>query len=141
MTAVGPERFAIDAEPSVEVEFFGEGRSRRVVTHTRSGDYRYDVVESPGANLAAYAGTFESTELGIRWVIEVGAERLVVHRPRFPDTIMTPVFRDGFEDDWGPVMEFPFSFVAVFDRDAAGVVDGLRVSGDRVRNLRFVRVG
>ena len=86
-------------------------------------------------------GTYECPELAVKWAIEAAEDHLVVHRPRFPDTIMTPVFRDGFVDSWDPIVGFPFSFLIRFDRDSSDAVVGCRVSGDRVRNLRFVRVG
>jgi hypothetical protein len=40
-----------------------------------------------------------------------------------------------------PIMGYPTTHLVLFERDAAGAITGLRVSGTRVRNLRFVRTG
>jgi hypothetical protein len=57
------------------------------------------------------------------------------------DSKLTPVFVDAFSDDWGPLMGYPTTYLIVFERDERGTITGLRVSGTRVRHLRFVRLG
>ena len=144
LTPIGPARFVVDADPSVEVSFAEEEGRRFVQTDTPSGLYRYEYVDPPrieSGALCQMGGTYECPELAVRWVVEAAEDHLVVHRPRFPDTVMTPVFRDGFVDSWDPIVGFPFSFLIRFDRDSSDAVVGCRVSGDRVRNLRFLRVG
>ena len=144
LTPIGPARFVVDADPSVEVSFAEEKGRRFVQTNTPSGRYRYEYVDPPrieSGALGQIAGTYECPELAVRWAIGAAEDHLVVHRPRFSDTVMTPAFRDGFVDSWDPIVDFPLSFVIRFDRDSSETVVGCRVSGDRVRNLRFLRVG
>lgn len=50
------------------------------------------------------------------------------------------VATDTFSDDWTPLMGFPFGYVIVFERDDAGAVTGLRVSGTGARHLRFIKM-
>jgi hypothetical protein len=40
-----------------------------------------------------------------------------------------------------PTMGYPTTYFITFERDERGMVTGLRVSGSRVRNLRFARRG
>jgi hypothetical protein len=53
----------------------------------------------------------------------------------------TPLFADAFSDDWLPIMEYPSTYLVVFERDKDGEITGLRVSGSRVRHLWFGKEG
>lgn len=142
LTGIRPDRFVVDADPTVEVLFGEDGDGKFAETDTPSGRYRYWHVDPPAtdaASLEELVGIYESEELSVRWAVVAAAGSLLVRRPRFPDTTLTPVFEDGFIDDWEPIAGFPFSFMIRFDRNPAGTVVGCRVSGDRARNLRFKR--
>jgi hypothetical protein len=110
---------------------------------TTSGVYGYDRVEpfvpQPG-ELDVYAGRYTSPELDVTWTLTVEGDYLVAHRRKYVDSVLTPLFRDTFSDDWTPLMGFPFGYGIAFERDAAGAVTGLRVSGTGVRHLHFVRL-
>jgi CubicO group peptidase (beta-lactamase class C family) len=137
-------RFYFQDMPDTEVEFTpatGGGAARMKVV-TASGDYYYEQVEkvSPTQDeLAQYAGCYYSPELDITWTFVAGDGCLVAERRKYVDSRLTPLFTDAFNDDWLPLMGYPTTYLVVFDRDANGEVSGLRVTGTRVRNLRFAR--
>ena len=139
LVALGERHFAIAGDRQVELRF----PAGAVETHTPDGDYSYRRVPpytpDTGA-LAEYVGRYESVELDVRWTISAADNCLRIGRKRHPDTEATPVLADAFRDDWRPVVGYPLSFLLHFERDAQGAVIGLRVSGARVRHLRFVRV-
>lgn len=143
LLAVEPNRFRFEIEPTVELQFDGSGEQRTVTTVTTQGSYIYSLVPAPeieDARMALLPGGYVSPELGVQWKIDRVGNQYVVHRHRYPDTVLTPVFADGFTDDWAPVVGFPMSFLVIVQRNAAGDITGFTVSGDRVRNLRFDRL-
>lgn len=81
---------------------------------------------SPG-----HAGDYVCPELGgLVYTFYVDGDALKMRaRPAQRETL-TPVFRDAFLMDGNTVR---------FTRDAAGRVEGLRISAGRVRNLRFAK--
>ena len=143
---MGENRFFFEVEPGTHVEFVpaaGDAPAR-LRTITPSGIYEYDRVErvSPTPeDLAQYAGRYYSPELDFYWTVEAGDGHLVAKRRKYVDSRLTPLFVDGFSDDWLPIMGFPMTYLVVLERDEHDAIAGLRVSGTRVRNLRFVRVG
>jgi CubicO group peptidase (beta-lactamase class C family) len=142
LNPTGGDRFRFEAEPSVELRFEGTGNRRTVTTMTGQGNYSYEIVPDPVTNpedMREFPGRYESPELGVAWTVELQDNQLHVHRHRFPDTVLTPVFADGFTDDWSPVVDFPMSYLIIFERNATGTVTGFTISGDRVRHLCFVR--
>lgn len=84
--------------------------------------------------LRAYEGAFRSPELDSTYdvVIEDGA--LVVRNWRIEDVALTPTGLDQFTGDQWWLSEVRFR------RDDQGRVDGLLVTGGRIRNVRFERV-
>lgn len=142
LVPIGPGRFAFAADSGVEVTIDDEG----LTLETPAGRYEYlrmAPIGTDSVDLAAYAGRYESPEVGVAWRIGVDAGRLVARRHKYADTTLRPLFEDGFIDDWSPTIEaplFPFDFLVEFER-ADGEVRGLRVSGDRVRGLWFERTG
>jgi hypothetical protein len=139
-------RFYFEVEPETHVEFSlaGDGRVAGMKTITASGEYGYDRVETaaPTAEqLTGYAGRYYSPELDLTWTIDAGDDHLVARRRKYVDSELTPVFVDAFSDDWTPLMGYPTAYLVVFERDGAGAITGLRVSGTRVRNLRFAKEG
>jgi CubicO group peptidase (beta-lactamase class C family) len=138
--------FFFEVEPVTRVEFIpGEnGAVAGMKTVASSGEYAYDRVEpfSPTLEeLAQYAGRYYSPELDIYWKIQVRDDHLIVKRRKYVDSQLTPLFRDAFSDDWGPLMGYPTTYLVVFERDEHDAIIGLRVSGTRVRHLSFVRQG
>jgi hypothetical protein len=138
-------RFCFEVEPETHVEFSlaADGRVASMKTITSSGQYAYDRVETVAPTperLAQYVGRYYSPELDIYWMIEAGDDHLIAKRRKYVDSRLTPVFTDAFSDDWTPLMGYPTTYLVVFERDQAGIVAGLRVSGTRVRNLQFKAV-
>jgi CubicO group peptidase (beta-lactamase class C family) len=82
------------------------------------------------AELETFSGDFVSEELGVTYTafVEGGALR-IRFRPAYRLTLV-PVFKDGFECD-GTTLRFT--------RGPAGQVDGILVSTDRARRVRFVK--
>jgi hypothetical protein len=136
--------FYFEVEPQTGVAFIValDGAVVGVKTITDSGEYRYDRVEviSPAAEaLAQCAGRYYSPELDLTWTLIAKDDHLVAQRHKYVDSQLTPVFVDAFGDDWGPLMGYPTTYLVVFERDEQDLITGLRVSGTRVRHLRFVR--
>ncbi len=138
-------RFCFEVEPETHVVFSlaADGSVVGMKTITSSGEYPYDRVETVAPTpegLAEYAGRYYSPELDIYWTIQVSDESLVAKRRKYIDSQLTPLFADAFSDDWTPLMGYPTTYLVVFERDAQGAISGLRVSGTRVRNLKFDRL-
>jgi hypothetical protein len=146
LVPLGENLFTFEVEPDNRVEFVpGESGSITALrTIVSSGVYEYDRVESvsltPG-DLASYAGRYYSPELDIYWAIRAEDDHLVASRRKYPDSNLTPLFAGGFSDDWSPIAGYPTTYLVVFERDEGGAIGGLRVSGTRVRHLKFVRQG
>jgi hypothetical protein len=87
----------------------------------------------PAAQLTDLLGDYWSDELmtGYRLLLEDGS--LIARHARHPDIELYALAPDTLA---GNVWWFGR---AVITRDAAGKVDGLRLSGNRVRNVRFER--
>ncbi len=144
LVPMSEDLFHFEVEPQTRVEFIPGSDGTVVGMKTSSGaeEYAYDRVEavSPTADaLAQYAGSYYSPELDIYWTLEAGDGFLIGKRRKYTDSRLTPVFVDAFSDDWEPLMGYPTTYFVVFERDERGSVTGLRVSGTRVRNLRFAR--
>lgn len=137
--------FAFEVEPKTRVEFIPveRGAEATVKTITDSGEYTYRRVhrKSPRAGeLDQYAGHYYSPELDVYWRLEVGQGCLIARRHKYVDSTLTPLFDDAFNDDWEPIMGYPTSYLVIFERDAQNAIIRLRVSGTRVRHLRFVKL-
>jgi CubicO group peptidase (beta-lactamase class C family) len=136
--------FLFEKVPDSQLEFCvgPDGSVVSMTTITPSGDFPYQrvapVSPSPDA-LAEFAGRYYSSELDIYWTLEAGDGALIARRRKYVDSRLTPLFQDAFSDDWLPLMGYPTTYLVLFERDDAGAVNGLRVSGTRVRNLQFVK--
>ncbi len=144
LVPLSEDLFAFEVDPQTHVDFIpaADGAVASMKTITSSGEYGYDRVEtvSPTAgDLAQYAGRYYSPELDIYWTIEAGDDHLVAKRRKYINSVLTPLFADAFSDDWLPLMDYPTTYLVVFERDDQGAIAGLRVSGTRVRNLWFAR--
>jgi CubicO group peptidase (beta-lactamase class C family) len=146
---VGPEdRFLL--VPTSDSTFNVEALDGRL-TFTRDGQRRVDgvvfaspdgtqrlrrveITEMAPEELGAYVGTYYSPELDVVYRIRMEGDVLYVARPRQPAQALMVLDRDRFgASTWG-------LNTVEFSRDDDGRVDGFRVSGGRVRNLRFERV-
>lgn len=136
--------FYFEEDPETRVEFFpvDDNAVVKMKTMALSGEHGYDRVEisAPTADeLTEYSGRYYSPELDIYWRIEVMDGQLTCKRRKYVDSILSPVFTDVFHDDWTPLMDYPASYLIVFERDQQDTISGLRVSGNRVRNLIFIK--
>ena len=87
------------------------------------------------ADLAEYAGRYYSDEIETTYNIERHGSSVVLTRPKYPATPLTPAFRDGFT-----MSNFSVALPAAtvqFIRDTQGHVSSFLINGDRVRNFEF----
>jgi hypothetical protein len=90
------------------------------------------VPEITPAYLTAYAGDYWSDELKVVYRIEVRDGQLRARQPLRGWTLLTPATVDRFDSASG--------FAIEFNRDAGAHVSEMKISGGRVRNLRFTRI-
>jgi CubicO group peptidase (beta-lactamase class C family) len=87
----------------------------------------------PAAGLADLAGDYWSDELMTGYRVMFEGDRLIARHSRHPDVVLYALAPDTLAGDiW-------WFARATITRDAAGRVDGLLLSGNRVRNVRFTR--
>ena len=94
---------------------------------------RYVSVAPPhltAAELAPFAGTYASEDLGVDFTVAVKDTGLVVRPPRTDDRPVAPLLADAFSGDLGVIR---------FDRNARGVISGFTLSTARAWGLRFTR--
>ncbi len=90
--------------------------------------------ELTAEQLEEFAGDYFSPELEALYRLAVEGDTLVARHVRHGDVALTPLDDDEFTGaSW-------FLRRVAFTRDDRGLVDGFRVTGGRVRNLRFVRL-
>jgi len=105
--------------------------SGETTQHRRSVEAKPYEVE----NMSDYEGNFYSVELDTTYEVRVSDDVLMVNHWRNDSITLIPTGKDRFESRiWW------FKDVRFF-RQADGHVISLGVTGDRVRNLRFVRAG
>jgi CubicO group peptidase (beta-lactamase class C family) len=84
-------------------------------------------------DLSEYAGDYYSEELGTTYTIVLMDGKLIAQHRRNSDIPLTAKIKDAFTGGaW-------FFSNVTFTRDKENHIDGLTVSGSRVRNLRFDR--
>jgi CubicO group peptidase (beta-lactamase class C family) len=131
LVPVGPNRFRVRGQP-VEFEFASDGSMREHVlvwpARTPSSWRRVTVVRPTAAQLAAYAGTYHSEELGATYTVTARDSTLVLRTRWSDDVVLQPMYADAFG---GP-------FVVHFTR-RGGKVDGMTMSSGRVRRVPFTR--
>jgi hypothetical protein len=87
----------------------------------------------PVESLTEVLGDYWSEELQTGYRLMIDGDRLIARHARHTDTALYGTTTENLTGDaWW------FARVDV-TRDAKGLVDGLRVTGNRVRNVRFVR--
>ncbi|MEP7380363.1 MAG: serine hydrolase domain-containing protein [Gemmatimonadota bacterium] len=100
---------------------------------TRDLVFRREVAFTPDrAALAAFAGTYESDELDVRYTLAVTDSGLVVRHRKLGEMLMVPTWRDAFT--------VHYNFFCQFTRDRSGKVTGFSINDGRVRGVRFDRV-
>jgi CubicO group peptidase (beta-lactamase class C family) len=131
LVPIGPRRFRVRNQP-VEFEFLPDGSLREhPLTWPRRSPVtwrRTTPVQPTAAELAAYAGTYHSEELGATYTVTVRDSALAFGTRWAEDVVLRPTYADAFG---GP-------FLVHFTR-RAGKVDGLEMSTGRVRRVRFTR--
>ncbi len=83
-----------------------------------------------GTALAAYAGKYQSSELGVSWTVAQKGEGIVATMVKGREVTLKAVSKDNYTADG---MEVRFA------RDAKGKVNALLVTPGRSRNIRFER--
>jgi len=86
------------------------------------------------AELKPYAGSYYSPELDVLYRLQVQGGELLLERPRQPPSELFALGADRFGGSTGSISTLAFT------RGNDGQVDGLRISGGRVQDLRFVLV-
>jgi hypothetical protein len=81
------------------------------------------------AELARYAGTYDSDEIGATYTIVVEGGTLMLHRRRAAPVALVPTYADAFAAD---------GLLFAFERRGGGVV-GMTVDAGRTRGLRFTK--
>jgi hypothetical protein len=84
-----------------------------------------------GTALAAYAGKYQSAELGVTWTVAQKGDSLVATTVKGREVSLKAVSKDKYTADG---MEVQFA------RDAKGKVNALLVTPGRSRNIRFGRM-
>lgn len=128
---LGERRFRVEGQP-VEVEFDAGGR---MTQHVLAWPPRAPVVferrapaQPTRADLARYAGTYHSEELGATYTVTATDSTLVLRTRWGMESVARPLHGDTF---------FGTATIA-FTRGRSGI-DGFLMSSGRVRNVRFVR--
>ena len=88
---------------------------------------RREAVRPSASELAAYAGSYTSAELGATYLVSATDSGLTFHTRTNPPVTASPVYADTFS---GP-------FLIEFTRDQGGRLTGALVSTGRIRKIRF----
>ena len=127
---VAERRFRVGQQSEIEFTPDGTARQYSFGWPARAPDVwrRVEEVKPTSAQLAEYAGTYYSEELGATYTVAASDSALVL-RTRWADSVVVrPSYRDAFG---GP-------FFVNFTRDR-GKVDGMTFSSGRVRRVRFIK--
>lgn len=115
-------------------EIDAAGRARKLTMTTENGVSTFvakDPAKPTAADLAAYAGTYRSAELGVPVVFAVNDGKLTSEMWPGPAGAGEPTFADGFM--------YRSGWHVTFVRDAAGKVTGVEATNGRVRRVLFDR--
>ena len=115
-----------------------DGVADRISIHPGGQDIpgqRIEVWSPDAAQRAELAGEYYSEELGTSYMLVVRDDRLVATHRRHADIELTPVKQDQLAGN-----RWWFGRARIV-RDDDGRVTGFRLTGGRVRNLRFEKTG
>lgn len=133
LVPIGERRFRAEGAPSIEYEFRSDGtllQHRRTwpsaipITFTRHAPAR----PTPAA-LRAYAGTYDSEELGATYTVVATDSTLVLETRGGNDRVLRPAYGDVFVGD-----------VTIAFTRRGSRIDGLLMGSSRVRRVRFARL-
>jgi len=131
MTPVSERSFFVKAYGAA-VEFVRDRSGE--VTHLRYRGIRAPRLRLPEATtayLGAYAGDYWSEELRVSYRFQVRDGRLQTWHPAGGWVSLLPTGTDQFDTESG--------FAIRFTRNSASELNGMEISGNRVRNLKFLR--
>lgn len=129
LVPLGGARFQMAGAPTVAV-FSPRGDSLRLET-SGIAVVLPRVRDAGRRDLRSYAGSYESSELKVAWLVTAGDSTLTVRPARGSSIRLDPAFEDAFRSP---------SILARFIRDDRGEIVAMDVSsGERARNVRFER--
>lgn len=107
--------------------------AEQVPRSTRPLVFRREAPFAPDrAALATFAGTYESDELDVRYVLATTDSGLVLRQRKLGELKLEPTARDAFAIDHGIFLQF--------SRDRSRTVSGFTLTDGRMRGVRFERV-
>lgn len=107
--------------------------AEQVPRSTRPLVFRREASFAPDrAALATFAGTYESDELDVRYVLATTDSGLVLRQRKLGELKLEPTARDAFAIDDGIFLQF--------SRDRSRTVSGFTLTDGRMRGVRFERV-
>jgi hypothetical protein len=136
MTPMSDTRFFVEGYGSA-VEFVRENFGR--VTHLLYRGInapKLDLAESRPARLAAYVGDYWSEELQIVCRLEIHDGKLAIHQRSGAWLHFWPTEADRFDRFYAEAG----AMVLEFTRNPASELTEMKVSGNRVRHIRYMRV-
>lgn len=119
-----PVRFVVADGRPIELRLGEDARARRFVAMSPA---------QGGDALAAYVGTYYSTELDTRITVVRKGDALVMRQPFGVEWPLTPSFADGFSTRLRGTTTF------VFSRAADGQVNGFAAWANAARDIPFVK--
>ncbi|HEX5223475.1 MAG TPA: serine hydrolase domain-containing protein [Verrucomicrobiae bacterium] len=133
MTPTGTNTFLVEAYSNREVEFVRQ-QSGAVTNLIYNGidAPKLDLPDLAPARLAAYAGDYWSEELGVVARMEIHDGRLAFRHRSGLWFHFLPIGPDSFDADFR-------GWTLQFTRNAAGEATEVKISGGRVRNIRYTR--
>lgn len=129
LVALGGTRFQLAGTPTVAV-FSAQADTLRVETPETTDIVFRRVRAVEPRDLRSYAGSYESGELKVTWVVTAGDSSLTVRPARETPIRLDPAFEDAFRSP---------SIFARFIRDKKGEIVAVDVSADGASNVRFDR--
>lgn len=136
---VGQNRFSV-FDGAAELDFDSAGSD--FIWTTKKNDLGYNNITRfertaefrPTADqLQEFAGTYQSPELDVPYIVAVEKDRLIIHPPKVGAAIMAAVAKDLFHGGW-------LGWCVKFTRDSNGRVSGFLLNSARTYNLRFARL-
>lgn len=128
--------FATIVDVQVTFEELKEGKYNRLTLHQIGMNIpaqRIVLPEYSKKDFAEYEGNYYSEELGIAFLLVFEKNGLVVKHRKHDDVALSMNKKDNFAgNQW-------WCGKLVFERDTQNKISGFRLTGSRVRNLKFVK--